>query len=290
MKTKMLIVAMMLPFLFSCKTKKAFDEVSMERDSLLVENSNTNAQLTELKSYIDIMTTTLDSIAIEEGLLFVPDPEHPEKPLSKKMIRERITRFEELVERQHLRIKELEDSLLVKENTYANIKTLITYYREEIEKKDAEIEQMKKELNNRNASIRKLETKVSKLQSDMDSLNTGMAQLQEVSDLQKDILKAQDAILNEGYYIIGSRKQLGAEGIVKNSKLTGNSMDLTLFEKVNIKEFTSLEITGAKPKVLTPMPVSSYILTEMQTGHYLLEIIDPAEFWKVSNILVIQTR
>lgn len=289
MKTKILTAALLLPLLFSCKSKKAFDAVSKERDSLAIENTNTQTQLSELKNYIDILTTTLDSIAIEEGLLFVPDAEHPDKPLSKRVISERIDRFKDLVERQHMRIKALEDSLLINESAYSNIKTLITYYREEIEKKDAEIDKMKVELNRRNASIRKLETKVSELQSGMDSLNTGMAQLQEVSDMQQNILKAQDEILNEGYYLIATRRQLVTDGIVKNSKLTG-FMDLSYFEKVNIKEFTSLEISGSKPKILTAMPVSSYVLTEKEEGLYLLEIIDPAEFWKVSNTLVIQIR
>lgn len=289
MKTKLLIIALLLPLLFSCKSKRAFDAVVEERDSLLVENGSSQAQLSEIKDYIDVLTTSLDSIAVEEGLLFVPDAENPNRPLTRKVIRERIDRFKDLVERQHERIKALEDSLSMNESAYDNIKVLITHYRQEIEKKDAEIDKMKRELASRNASIRKLETQVSELKSGMDSLQTGMTQLQEISDIQQSILKEQDEILNEGYYLVANRKQLVTSGIVKNSKLTG-FMDLSLFERVNIKEFTSLKIVGSKPKILTPMPVASYTLTEQEQGVFLLDIIDPAEFWKVSNTLVIQTR
>lgn len=289
MKTKILIVAFMLTLLFSCKSQKAFDAVSKERDSLLLENSHTKAQFDELKGYIDVLSSSLDSIAVEEGLLYVPDPENPNRSLTRKVIRERIDRFEELVERQHIRIKALEDSLQMNETAYANMKVLITHYRTEIEKKDGQIDKMRKELASRNASIRNLETKVVELESGIDSLNTNITHLQEVSDMQQNILKEQDEILNEGYYLVANRKQLVTSGIVKNSKLTG-FMDLSLFERVNIREFTSLKIVGAKPKILTPMPAASYTLTEQEQGVFLLDIIDPAEFWKVSNTLVIQTR
>ena len=64
-------------------------------------------------------------------------------------------------------------------------------------------------------------------------------------------------------------------------------MDKSFFTKVDIREFTELEIPSKSPKLIFSAPKKSYKLQKGKEGS-LLTIIDPEEFWKNSRYLVIQ--
>jgi uncharacterized coiled-coil DUF342 family protein len=260
-----------------------------QRDTLLSQLSEQEAQLEELQSCLDLLTQSMDSIAVQENMLFLPDPENPDKPLGKKQIRERLEAFSELVARQHALIASLEDSLDTKNEALSSIRNLVAHYKHEIEQKDAEIAKMRQELKSKNASIAALNTKVQEMEIDIRSKDSDIVHLTDVSDQQKKIMDAQDNILNEGYYIVKSKKELSALGI-KSNDISKTDINLSDFVKVDIRSFNELTIMSSKVKILTPMPTSSYQLIDNEDKTTTLSISDPADFWQYSNILIIQTR
>lgn len=269
--------------LSSCiQVRRELSDLSVQRDTLQAITERQEAELSELQSYLEIMTRSLDSIAIVEGMLFLPDPERPNAPLSKKQLRVRLERFQELVDRQQAKIKELEDSLDLSNTALSNMKSLISYFRTNIEKKDAEIDNMKKTLLVKEASIKKLESEVSTLQENVTDL-------QNVNEQQQVIMDVQDEILNEGYYIVKTRKELLAMGI-RSANISNADLDLSLFTKVDIRKLSGMNINSPRVKIITPMPSESYTLTKNIDGSTLLSILSPADFWQFSNILIIQTR
>ena len=164
----------------------------------------------------------------------------------------------------------------------SNMKSLISYFRTNIEKKDAEIDNMKKTLLVKEASIKKLESEVSTLQENVTDL-------QNVNEQQQVIMDVQDEILNEGYYIVKTRKELLAMGI-RSANISNADLDLSLFTKVDIRKLSGMNINSPRVKIITPMPSESYTLTKNIDGSTLLSILSPADFWQFSNILIIQTR
>ena len=265
------------------------EELLAQRDTLMSQLSEQEAQLSELQSCLDLLTLSMDSIAVQENMLFMPDPENPNKPLTKKQIRERLEAFSELVARQHVMIASLEDSLDNKNDALSSLRTLIAHYKSEIEQKDAEIVKMRNELKFKNESISALNTKVHEMEEDIKSKDSDILHLMEVSGQQKKIMDAQDDILNEGYYIVKSKKELSALGIKAND-ISKADMNLSEFIKVDIRSFNELNIMSSRVKILTPMPTYSYQLIKNEDKTTTLAILSPADFWQYSNILIIQTR
>lgn len=262
-----------------------------QRDTLLVQNEKAQVELDELHLYIEVMSSSLDSIAKEEGMLFMPDPENPGKKLSNRQLQQRFDRFQELIDRQRNKIKMLEDSLDIKSTSLNNMKILISYFRQQIELKDVEITKMKKELKSQRATVVKLEAEVSEMQANIDVLNADVTHLLDKSEQQSQILDTQDSMLNEGYYIVKSKSELQSMGI-RAQNLSNANLDLSSFTKVDIREFTTLEISAdvRKIKILTQMPVGSYSFEADPDGSTVLKIDSPVDFWCFSKILVIQTR
>lgn len=289
---RFVLVIFSVCLLMSCmdvKQKTRSRDLLAQRDTLLSQLSEQEAQLEELQSCLDLLTQSMDSIAVQENMLFLPDPENPDKPLSKKQIRERLEAFSELVARQHALIASLEDSLDTKNEALSSIRNLVAHYKHEIEQKDAEIAKMRQELKSKNASIAALNTKVQEMEIDIRSKDSDIVHLMDVSDQQKKIMDAQDNILNEGYYIVKSKKELSALGI-KSNDISKTDINLSDFVKVDIRSFNELTIMSSKVKILTPMPTSSYQLIDNEDKTTTLSISDPADFWQYSNILIIQTR
>lgn len=275
----------------SCGVRKRDLIISLtsERDSLALVSNEKDLRLNEMSVYLDTLVATLDSIAYMESVIFLPDIETPNKPLSKQQLRNRLETFQELLERQHNKIRLLEDSLASDSLAFSNMISIITHLKVQIEDKNEEIEKMKAELSEKKRSISNLQTQVAELQSDVDELEPNISHYQQVVNQQETIMEAQDAMLNEGYYIVKSKKELATMGIRANNLSVAN-INLSDFVNVDIREFKSLYIPANNIKILTQMPTNSYTLTNNMDGSYTLNINSPSDFWQYSRILIIQTR
>ena len=279
-------------FILSCadnSAEKQNRELKEEQDRLKSQISEQDAQLAELQSCLELLNNSMDSIAIQEHILFLPDVENPNLPLNKKMLNDRLDVFAELISRQRDLISSLEDSLDTQNQALASLRRLISNYKVQIEQKDAEIIRMKEELNQKNVSIASLRGKVSRMESDIKTKDSDIDYLLNVSDQQQKIMETQDNILNEGYYIVKTKKELSSLGI-KSNDISKANINLSDFKKVDIREFAGLTISSNRVKILSQMPASSYSLTTNGDGTITLDILSPADFWQYSNILIIQTR
>ena len=264
-------------------------ELKEQQEILQSHISEQDAQLAELQSYLDLLNNSMDSIAIQEHILFLPDTENPNIPLNKQMLNDRLDVFAELLSRQRDFISTLEDSLDTQNQTLASLRRIISNYKLQIEQKDVEIIRMKKELNQKNVSIASLRGKVSRMESDIKTKDSDIDYLLNVSDQQQKIMETQDNILNEGYYLVKTKKELSSLGI-KSNDISKANINLSDFKKVDIREFAGLTISSDRVKILSQIPASSYSLTTNGDGTTTLDILSPADFWQYSNILIIQTR
>ena len=80
------------------------------------------------------------------------------------------------------------------------------------------------------------------------------------------------------------------KGIVKGGKLVSDAaLDRTKFAKVDIRHWEEVTFSAKRPLILTNMPASSYELTTNGKGDFTLHVLNPSDFWRISNYLVIQT-
>lgn len=266
----------------SCVQQSRHNAVLEQRDSLMAQNEQNEKLMAELQTYIDEIAMSLDSIAYHESLLFLPDPETPNGTVSKSLIKTRLDAFQDLVDRQQMKIQVLEDSLNVNNANLRSIKSLLVHMQGQIDAKNYQIETIRAELEAKNKDIRNLRHTIASLESDMSDLHRQKRE-------QEEILIAQNELMNEAYFLMGTKKELASWGAITGGKASANP-DLSNFIKVDIRYFTELQIPSARPKILTSMPADAYALENNGDGTSTLIIADPAEFWKVSKILTIQIR
>jgi hypothetical protein len=90
-------------------------------------------------------------------------------------------------------------------------------------------------------------------------------------------------------------KELKEKGIIKNDGFLGtakdlsNSIDKSLMTKVDITTVTSIPIMKKKATILSTHPASSYKIEGEKTADNLI-ILNQAEFWSMSKVLVISVK
>lgn len=272
-------------FILGCKNESVdMSKYMSERDSLISENRRNKTELEELNGIMSEIALGLDSIAMQEDILY-SNKDKDGVLLSKKQILENLKYLEETLARQRKKIKQLEDSLVTGNNK--KLSSIVSFLNQQLAEKDMEIQSLKNDLNNRNRDIRDLRTKLGTMQNSVKAAESKAAVLSEA-------LKTQDEVLNECYVKIGTKKELQQAGLLKGGllskkKINYQNVNKSDFEKVDIRRFTSVHLASSKPKILTPLPNSnSYHFEKNGDGTITLFIDDPAAFWSVSNYLIIQ--
>lgn len=285
---KMICISCVILTLWICScVDGGKSDLVAERDSIISVNKEQKRQLEELKLFVNIVSSSIDSIANEESMLFVSHD--PERTLSKKEIKERIEVFAELIERQKLRITELEDSLKIKmrnKEDITKLQNIISYLNIQLEEKNREIEVLRNDLEKKKSNIKQLHSKVKVLKDTV-------VIMEEKTLVMDKVLSTQDAIINEGYFKIGTKKELEKAGIIsggnlfKKQKLNYENFSNDNFARIDIRDFSEIEINSKKPKILTPVAPGTYELIS-RGDKTILKILNPNAFWEVSNYLVIQ--
>ena len=286
-KIRLIISALSTILLLSCSGSKDYEKLllSLRLDSISRVNEQNVRDLAEVNSIVNIISDELDSIAIMEDMIhFNPLGTEGRKPTKSEM-RERLKAFSQMLERQKIRISLLEDSLSAL-NGYA---VSITLLNSQLEEKDNTINSLMAELNVRNANI-------AKLQNDIQELSSENEELVLKTETQQKALEAQDAFINEGYVRIGSKKELQNAGLItgggflSKTRVNNSNMDVSLFQKVDIRQVTQLNIPSKSFKILTSIPESSYSIEKVGKEKSVLKILNPTQFWSVSRYLIIQTK
>lgn len=282
------VILMGMPVSCGHSASEIADIVS-ERDSLRNASAKQQRNIDRLTEAIEVVNGSIVSIVTQEDALFVSSKSEG-GPATKEEVLENVAKLEKLISDQKEKIAELENNLSSDGNdeaddtgTAASLRNLIAGLRKQIAQKDNEIAKLKGELQKKDVDI-------SRLQAQAAQQSQRIADLDRRATMQQEALKRQDAMLNQCYMAIGSKKDLQNKGIIKKGKIMAqNALDRTKFSKVDIRKLTEITFSAKRPKILTSMPGSSYEMTTDGRGSYTLTIKNPTAFWSVSNYLVIQT-
>lgn len=264
-----------------------------ERDSLKIETEIQAKNLNSLVSMIDTINSVLDSISIEEGILFITPTKEVKYAKSKTL--QDLDRFEHVLRHQQRNIDELDSILNARDNKQKSMQVLVANLRGELEKKDIQIAKLRNELTKKNHDIYKLRKEVENQQATIaqqeETINNQTDRIEE----QKNVIARQDEMMNNCYILIASKKDLAEKGITTKKTLLKGSIllnerefDDRYFQKVDIRQCTELTFDAKRPRVLTNMPKNSYTLESVSKCVYCLRILNATSFWSISNYLVIQ--
>lgn len=262
-------------------------EIIAERDSLRKMSETQSAELSNYVQMVEVFNSTLDSIATQEGLIFVGNGE---TPVTKEDVRYNLTRFETILRKQEAKIRDLEARLASDNDSTNQALQLVSHLKRQLGIKNRQIAELKSELEKKNVTISELQQLTESQRVKIESQTVTINELSNRTRRQGEALARQDAMLNNGYVLIGSKSDLKRKGITKRGKLVANAvLDRTKFYQVDIRKWQEISFTAKRPRILTNMPASSYELTTTGDRNFTLRIINPADFWRISSYLVIQT-
>ena len=267
----------------SCGNKT--EKLQQEVDSLQSALKQRDQDYSNLQNFVSVVSDGLNAINIQENNIFRADPE---KPLpNREQMKQSLAQLKETLQQQRDRIEQLEKKVSSGSADAAKLRTIITALKQQIAQKDAQISDLMTQLEQSKLSVAQLTSRVGTLTQKTTEQASQIAQ-------QEEVMQAQDQILNEGYVKMGSKKELKDAGLLsggflKKSKVNYSNINLDLFQKIDIREATSITIPSKSPKILTNVPAGSYTL-QKEGQSTILVISDPTAFWSVSNFLIIQTK
>lgn len=259
-----------------------------ERDSLKAKSEQAAEKLSAINAMVSTLNSALDSIQVEEGMLFVSGDS--ETQMSRADAMQSLERYEAVLRHQRQRIAQLEAEMGDSAAPDKNLQGLVAHMKEQLAAKDAQISQLKKELQNKDVNISQLRRYVETQRTQIKNQTATIAELDRQNKSKTEALVRQDNVINNCYVLVGSKKDLKRKGIVKKGRIVSEAMmDKSKFGKVDIRKYREVVFEAKRPRILTAMPQSSYVLTTNGNGSFTLNIKNATEFWSISNFLVIQT-
>ena len=289
-KTSQIIMPLlMLVFVFSCKNEKVdMQHYVAERDSILQDNKNKTQQLDELNGVLSAIAIGLDSIAVQENLLFNSSGRDGVR-LDKHEIAARLNGMADILARQRAKIQALQDSLANRKTSQSveHLQRVVEFLNQQLAEKDQVIRSLRADLNNSQKDI-------TQLRASLSDMKSRAVRAENKTQVLTTALSKQDDVINECYVRIGTKKQLSAAGLLKGGflqkkKVNYEDVDKSKFNAVDIRKFREITLKSNNPKILTPQPSNrSFHFEESGDGSCTLVITNPTLFWSVSNYLIIQ--
>ena len=290
MKTSQIIMPLlMLMFVFSCKNEKVdMLHYVAERDSILQDNKNKTQQLDELNGVLSTIAIGLDSIAVQENILFNNSGRDGVR-LDKHEIAARLNGMADILARQRAKIQVLQDSLANRKASQGveHLQRVVEFLNQQLAEKDQVIRSLRADLNNSKKDI-------TQLRASLSDMKSRAVRAENKTQVLTTALSKQDDVINECYVRIGTKKQLSAAGLLKGGflqkkKVNYEDVDKSKFNAVDIRKFREITLKSNNPKILTPQPSNrSFHFEESGDGSCTLVITNPTLFWSVSNFLIIQ--
>ena len=147
-------------------------------------------------------------------------------------------------------------------------------------------------------SVAEKEEHIAQLTTQVDTLRTRVAGLSTEVEGQQNELAQKQQELATIFYMVGSKKELTRSGVVeseggvlglgKTLKPSGN-FDEATFTPLDTDQESVIRIPAEKAQVLSAQPVSSYVLQQVGKGMVELRIVNPKEFRKVKQVVILTT-
>ncbi|PKP00743.1 MAG: hypothetical protein CVU14_06955 [Bacteroidetes bacterium HGW-Bacteroidetes-9] len=280
---KLIFIALMIPFLFACNSKKKEYEALQSRyDSLLTIGFTKDTSLLSYVESFNAIQANLDSIKRAEMLITQSTSASGEiQPDQKEQINRDINLIYEMLQKNKQTIAELKSKIRKSNSKVAALEEMVERMTRQIEEKDGQIAQLREQLEKMNIQI--------------EILNTNVENLASESKSKSQTISEQTEALNTAYYVIGTKRELldqniitqegGFAGIGRNKKLK-EDFNRDYFTRVDITKFKSVPVLKKKASIITTHPSQSYkIYGEKSVDSIVIK--NAKDFWSTSKYLVI---
>ena len=274
MKTvKILIAGFALMTLVSCDKLAKLTGQAVDTDPKQTDEQVQQQDVEQMSEMLKAVALSLDSIQEQEQVITKFDENTP-----RNEILDRLEMFKTILDRKKAEIDLLTAEAVSNKGTIADLKKVLEYLNQQLEEKSARIAKLEEAVRNKDAKIAELRDEVDEL-----TIETGNLKIKN---------QQQENLLNQGFYIVGTKKELKnlgllSGGLLSKKRANYSNIDNSVFKKVDVRNFHSLVIDSKSPKLMTEKPASSYTLTKNGDGTTTLQITNAQEFWSASPYLII---
>lgn len=270
---------MVLLLLTACGGKTDTSALEQTIDSLRQANQQQQNSLQEMTTFVTTMSDGMKAIAQQENMIF-NNGGNEGTSLDKEQLKSHLETLANTLTEQRSKIKALTDSLKARGADLSKMQGLIDNLTRQLEEKDKVIAQLRQDVEQKNFSIADLQKK----------LNVAMAGSakyeQRAAKAEKEL-----ATITSAYVLMGTKEALLDGGYIdKRKHVQTETMPKGDFTKVNIYQFTELDIPTRSPKLLTDHPRKSYSIEKIDKENRKLVITNPQLFWSSSRYLIIQVK
>ena len=280
---------MMVAVAFTACNKKELDSQKATIDSLQGVVDSKDAEIDDLFQMLNEIEGNLSMINSKYSSVQEMRRNNTEGTYNhKKEIADQMSSIESIMADNKQKIAQLNSrvSSLGKKN--ADLQAYITKLEERSAAQETQIAELLTELENNKVVIKGLNKNVDELTA---------------SNQQKDEYIAQQmADANRAYYVVGTYADLKAAGIVNKTggfigigrkQGTVADMNTELFTEIDRTKVNTITVNKKKAQIISQHPENSYELVADEEDAAVvayLRILNPTQFWKYTDYLVISTK
>ncbi len=285
MKKLLILFGVGVSLLVSCSgNTKKLEEDSARIAELTAEYAEANSFNDSLMLLMGDIYTGLDSINIQEGLLYSMGS--GENVNRRAEIRQNLANIKARLASNKALLDKMEAQLKASGNENSVLSKTIAQLKGRIAKQDEKIAQLESDLTAARVQI--------------DTLNSQVARSQEQVQVETKAKEEAEAATvavenaaNTVYYAIGTNKELKKNGLLEKkflgqTKVLKGDFNESYFTKADKRSLSVIPTGSKKVKVWTNMPSDSYTIEENADKTKTIKITNPQTFWSLSPYLVIQ--
>lgn len=278
-------IALFLILLSSCADNKKENE----RQSLLEVSKQELATAVEerdqLIELVKLISDDMEQIRNLENILTVSNAQTAENAKQRSQIIADMAAIKKTLQQRRNQLTELEAKLQTSALYSETLQRTIDAFQQQLEKQSAEMDNMKQRLTIANEHIVFLNQTV-------DSLNNTVTTAIDEKTAAETTANKLETELNTCYYIVATKSALKAHniletGFLRKTKLMKGDFDKIFFRTGDKRILNSLPLNSTKAKLLTNHPEKSYEIKDSDNQKTLF-ILNPDQFWSLSNYLVVQ--
>lgn len=290
MKKIVLTLALVLVTMnFTSCNQKELDSRQYKIDSLQTIVNNKDAEIDSLFVMLNEIEDNLSMINSKYSTVQELRRNNVEGNVNqKKQIAEQMSAIETMMADNKKKIAQLNQKVGTLDKKAAEMEAFITRLEERAAQQEQQIAALTAELENSKVVIRGLNENVSTLTA---------------QNQQKDeFIAQQTADANRAWFVVGSYNELNEAGIVSKTggflgmgrkQGTVADMNTELFTEIDRTKVTTISINKKKAVVISQHPDNSYELVADEENEAVvayLRILNPTQFWKYTDYLVISTK
>lgn len=288
MKKAFAISILVAAALAGCTNQKEKEELAQAKalnESTKEELVQAVQERDQLLDLINEIASTTDEIKNVENIVSINASQGETQ--ANNSVASDIAVIKATLQERRKKIEDLEETLRKSKTSNSKLLGTIETLKQQLADQAAQIETL-------TASLTDAQQRIATLDVQVDSLNTHIASVTEQRDSVQAVASEQIELANQCFYAIGTNKELKEHdiieggGFLRKSKIMQGDFDKSFFVTADRRTLTVIPIHAKKAKVITSyQPKDSYQIVEAN-GQAELRILDPAQFWGVSNYLVIQ--